>query len=333
MDSADVFDIPVPPGAIGRTLRAFLGDALPLEPEIVVTNLILNKHATINGEASDPRRVLRADDLISVRKIEAERNNPNVRTIPADVIYEDDYLLVVNKPAGCMVVRPRHSEICPFQHGILDYLRKSEEKRKAFQESRYRPRPVHRLDRDTSGAVIISKTAEAERHLFMQFQERRVKKEYLAVVTGELAEASSRIDARIAAHPDDLARMLIEERHGKPSETEVEVIERFRGFTLVMARPLTGRRHQIRIHLAHIGYPVLADVTYGGGSDLMLSSIKRGYRPKPDQPEKPLISHPALHAAAIGFRPVGSNTLIRIEAPLPSDMALVLKSLRKYAGR
>jgi RluA family pseudouridine synthase len=324
-------EFPVPSDAVGRTFRAFLGDALPLEPEIVVTRLILHGKATVNGEGSDPKRVLTRDDVISVAGIEKERRDPGVFTIRADPLYEDDHLLILNKPAGCTVVRARHTEICPFQHGVLAYLRESPETARAIRESRYRPRPVHRLDRDTSGAVIISKTREGELCLFKQFQERTVLKEYLAVVTGELHEPPPSVRASIANDPRDLARMLIEERGGKPSETALEALERFRGYTLVKARPLTGRRHQIRVHLAHIGYPILADETYGGGSELCLSNIKRGYRRKPDQPEKPLIARPALHAAAITFNPVGVDTPIRVEAPFPSDMNVLLKALAKYA--
>lgn len=330
MNSAEEICFTVPANAIGRAFRSFLGDALPLEPEIVVTHLILSGNAKINDEASDPKRQIQRNDVISVSHADQIRRELDVQSISADVIYEDDNILVANKPAGCNVVRPRHSEICPFQHGVLDYLKRSEKTAKTLHETLYRPRPVHRLDRDTSGAVIISKSSAAEHALFRQFQERTVEKEYLAVVTGEMEELMTRIDAPIADHPSDLAQMVIEERNGKQSETATEVIERFRGFTLVRARPLTGRRHQIRIHLAHIGHPVLADEIYGGGSELYLSSIKRGYRPKKDQEEKPLISRPALHSAAIVFVTVEGAPL-RVEAPLPDDMTVLLKALRKYA--
>jgi len=195
----------------------------------------------------------------------------------------------------------------------------------------YRPRAVHRLDRDTTGAVIFAKSRETELHLSRQFRERTIKKEYLAVLHGELLDDSGSVEAPVAAHEHELERVFVDERDGKEAVTPYEVVERFRGFTLVRAMPQTGRRHQVRIHFSHIGYPIVGDRVYGGGDALLLSSFKRGYRVKRGEEEKPILSRAALHASAVTFLPVAAATPVRVEAPLPRDFQVVLKMLRKYA--
>ena len=124
------------------------------------------------------------------------------------------------------------------------------------------------------------------------------------------------MEVPVAAHEHELERVFVDERYGKPAVTPYEVVERFRGFTLVRALPQTGRRHQVRIHLAHIGYPIAADRVYGGGSVVLLSSFKRGYRAKRGQEETPLLARPALHANALTFFPVAAAAPVRVEAPL-----------------
>lgn len=321
----------VPPDLAGQTLRVFVGDALPLEPENIVRQVIITGNVTVDGETSDPKRVLREGETVVVQNLSAVRHQHGADVVRAPVLYEDEHLLIFNKPAGCTVVRERSAETCPFQNGVLEHLRKSPAA-EAINRARYRPRAVHRLDRDTTGAVIVAKSRAGELHLFPQFQERRIVKEYLALVHGEMLKDADTIEAFVASEPGSLDRMSIDERHGKHAVTHYEVLERFRGYTYLRARPHTGRRHQIRIHLAHIGYPIVADRVYGGGNQMLLSSIKRGYRLRDkEQVEKPLIARPALHAAAITFLPVDAAEPVRVEAPLSKDMQVLLKMLRKWA--
>jgi 23S rRNA pseudouridine1911/1915/1917 synthase len=321
----------VPPPCAGQSLRIFLGDSMPLEPEDFIRQLIKAGRARLNGQPAVGKHPLAAGDVIVVDGLEAERKNYTTESVRSDVLHEDPDLIILNKPPGCTVVRERHSDLCPFQNGVLDHLRRSPESVAAALRDRYRPRAVHRLDRDTTGAIVVAKSRAAELRLFKQFQERTVLKEYLAVVHGAPAEDGGAIDAAIAESAGDLERMEIHPRKGRPSQTAWEVVERFRAHALILARPRTGRRHQIRIHLAHIGLPIIGDRVYGGGAQLLLSTIKRGFRTRGGQEEKPLISRPALHARALTFLPVGRDEPLRVEAPLPRDMETLLKMLRKYA--
>lgn len=329
---SDVIELTVPPAAAGQALRLFLGDSLPLEPEDFLRQAVLDGRVTLDGQAIFARQVMRAGEKVQVRGLDEARAEYKGEIARAPVLYEDEHVIVLNKPAGCTVVRERRSEICPFQAGVLAHLRASPQSAAAAMRARYRPRAVHRLDRDTTGSVAFAKSREGELSLAQQFQERTVRKEYLAIVCGEPAEDRGEIDAAISEKDGEIERMAVGERGGKQSLTQYEVVERFHGYALVRAEPKTGRRHQIRLHLAHIGHPVLADRLYGGGSELMLSSLKRRYRLAEGKREKPLISRPALHAAALTFLPVGSVEMRRVEAPLPRDMEVALKMLRKYAA-
>ena len=329
----DRMEFVVSAGEAGQRLNVFLGDSLPLDAESFLRHLVASGKVSVDGSPCNGRRTLRQGDTVIVAGLCSERRESHVRIVPVDVLYEDDHILALNKPAGCTAVRKRNAGACTFQDGILEYLRRSKTTFEAAMRARYRPRAIHRLDYDTSGAIIEAKTRAGELHLARQFQDRTIGKEYLAVVHGESLEDSGTIDAPIAAVPHDLARMRISEKSGKPSSTQYEVIERFKGFALVRAQPQTGRRHQIRIHFAHAGHPIVADETYGGGRELMLSSIKSRYRIRRGEAEKPLIARQALHANALTFLPVASPERLRVEAPPPRDFELLLKMLRKYARR
>jgi len=327
----DRVNLPVPPEAAGKPLRLFLRDALPLENESLLRHLMSTGKVLVDETRSSARRVLNARQIVTVLDLRMEREKFSVASLPPDVLYEDEHILALNKPSGCTVVPKRNSHSCAFQNGILEYLRASAKSLASAMDARYRPRALHRLDRDTSGVVLEAKLRPGELAIARQLQEHAIQKEYLAVVRGEPHSDSGEVSLPVADVAGDLSRMRVSLKTGKPSLTYYEVLERFRGFALVLARPYTGRRHQIRLHLAHIGHPIVADESYGGGAELRLSSFKRRYSRARGEAEKPLIDRVALHARAIVFVPVGATEPIRVEAPLPKDMQLLLKMLRKYA--
>lgn len=328
-DSTNSSAFPVPAESAGFRIGRFLGDVFPLDPEDLVRTLLADGKVVVNGAPAAPDRTVRAGETVIVRDFEATRSALRVDAAAPGLLYEDDHIVVLDKPAGCTVTRERNARGCPFQVGALRLIRASD-KAAGIVARRYRPRPVHRLDRETTGVIILAISREGELHLARQFRERTVQKEYLAVVHGELPDESGEMLEAIAADPRDIGRMKIDDRHGRPSATRYEVAERFRSFTRLRVWPRTGRRHQIRVHLSGMGFPVVADTTYEGLLP-MLSGIKRGYRHKRGQQERPLLARPALHAHAVTFLPVAGDTPLRVEAPEPTDIALLLKMLRKYA--
>ncbi|HAZ07981.1 MAG TPA: RluA family pseudouridine synthase, partial [Elusimicrobia bacterium] len=188
----------------------------------------------------------------------------------------------------------------------------------------------HRLDRDTSGVIIVARTAESHANINAQFEGREVGKQYLAVCRGSSEKERATIDLPLAPHRHVEGRMVVDRKNGKECVTELRIAERFDGYVAVEARPRTGRTHQIRVHLAESGLPLIADPLYGDGAPFFLSQIKRSFRAG-ELDEKPLLSRTALHAQSITIRHPQTLSELTVEAPLPKDIRSVLQALRKYA--
>jgi len=190
---------------------------------------------------------------------------------------------------------------------------------------------VHRIDKDTTGAVLVAKNLTTERRLRAAFAAGTVRKSYLALVEGEYpptSPAGELIDLPIGPDRRKSGRMHVDRQKGKPSRTRVRVEQCFRGYTLLRCEPLTGRTHQIRVHMAETGFPLVVDPIYGRRNALALSEIKRNYRPKRGATEAPLIDRLTLHAQRLRF-PCADGTFQQVEAPLPKDFTRVLKQLSK----
>lgn len=231
------------------------------------------------------------------------------------VLYEDEELLVLNKPAGISTIPER------YEVGIVSVL-------DVMKDSYPEIAAAHRIDKETSGVLVLCKTAESLRSLSDQFSRHLLRKVYHALVLGRPGEDEFVCEAFLQPDGDRKHRTLVR-KEGKVSLTRFSVIERFRTCTLVEALPETGRIHQIRAHLAHVGFPVLCDPLYGSGEPLFLSSFKRGYRPGADG-ERPLLPRLALHALRIEFTHPRDGREVRIEAPYPKDFSAALNQLRKY---
>jgi 23S rRNA pseudouridine955/2504/2580 synthase/23S rRNA pseudouridine1911/1915/1917 synthase len=242
-----------------------------------------------------------------------------------EILHDDADLACVNKPAGLATI-PGRAETDSALERLARQLGIP-----CAGTTDPRLRIVHRLDKDTSGVLLFAKHAAAQRHLSHQFQNNTIGKEYLALVAGRPNSSEGEIDAPIGADPTDRKRMAVVKHRGRPARTLWKLEETFRGFSLVRVLPKTGKTHQIRVHLAHIGLPLAIDPLYGAGTRAVcLSTFKRGYRAKPAYPERPLIERLTLHAEQLTLRRMSKESLTMV-APLPKDFQMVLKMLRKYA--
>lgn len=310
----------------GLELDEFLCLAFPLLGKRFLRKQVRQGNVLINGQPGVPSQRVRLDEVISIG-IEDEDEEAARLPEPAlelPLLYEDEHVFVVDKPSALGVEPDRWDPKLPSLIGALTQAA-------AEAENGSRPRLVHRLDKDTSGAVLVAKTLEAERHLREAFDSGDVRKHYLALVEGEypLEDGEDEvIDLPIGPGRKKSGVMCVSDS-GKPSRTRVWVERRFRGFTLLGCEPLTGRTHQIRVHLSATGFPLVVDPTYGRLRSLALSQIKAGYRPKRGRPEAPLISRLTLHARSIDFPCVETGARVRVEAPLPRDFERVLKQMAK----
>ncbi|HNQ23968.1 MAG TPA: RluA family pseudouridine synthase [Phycisphaerae bacterium] len=234
------------------------------------------------------------------------------------VLYEDETLTAFDKPSGLRVVPDRWDAdaVC-----LMDLVHRCGSP-EWFN--------VHRLDRDTSGVLLCAKTKDTLTALTDLFEMHRVEKRYVALTRGCPENSPIAITAALAADPQRPGRMCATPE-GKPSETVVEVVESWAcGHALLRAFPKTGRTHQVRVHLAHLGCPVVGDALYGDGRPLFLSDFKRGYKRRSDDPEPPLLSRLALHAQSLTLDHPVTHGPLTIESRLPDDLQFALKQLRRH---
>ncbi len=232
-----------------------------------------------------------------------------------EALYEDAALLAVNKPAGLLAVPDRWDKAKDNLVALLQAERPGQHLAN-----------VHRLDKNTSGVFLLAKNADAFRRLARQFRQRQTRKLYLALVHGDINGRERVIDQPIAPDRKRPGFSRIDSR-GKSACSLLRVREQFRGFALVEVEIESGRHHQVRVHCQQIGHPLVGDPDYGG-KPLLLSQLKRGYKMKPGEPERPLMARPALHAASV----VLVEPSVTITAPLPKDFEVALKYLRKFAA-
>jgi len=235
------------------------------------------------------------------------------------VIFEDDALLVFDKPSGLLVAPDRWDKKRVNLMGEV------------HAKLGHHVANVHRLDADTSGLLLCAKTKPALDVLSGQFQSKTVAKIYHALVVGAPALDDYTVDFVLKEDEGAPGRMCVVKKHGKAAVTQFKVLERFGAFALVECRPLTGRTHQLRVHLAASGTPILNDPFYGNDARLLLSDLKRGYKGRAD--EKPLITRLALHASELTVTHPVSREPLTVRSPLPNEFGVALKYLRKFRPR
>lgn len=245
------------------------------------------------------------------------------------VLFEDAHLLAVEKPARMLTSPDRYD---PQRPNLMKLLHAGIRDGKPWATARRLDylANAHRLDFETSGVLLLAKDKASLVKLASLFGTDRPAKQYVALVQGSPPEPAFEVDVPIGPHPHHVGRMHVDRTHGKKSCTRFEVLEAFRGYTWLRCRPVTGRTHQIRIHLRHVHLPIVGDTLYLG-KPLMLSSIKRGYRLKPGRTERPLLDSVALHAERLELPHPVTDQLIAIESPWPKDLRVALKYLRQCA--
>ena len=232
--------------------------------------------------------------------------------ISEHIIFQDENIVAVSKPSGMLTIPDREGNISLKNH---------------LQQSLGDVFTVHRLDKNTSGVVVFAKNENTHKQLSQLFEGRDVEKYYLGLVLGKPADLKGTIDAPIMEHPVTKG-MMVTNQKGKPSITDYEVLESFRFFSWLQFQIHTGRTHQIRVHMKHIGHPIVCDELYGDGKPVFLSSLKAKFKlSKNEEEERPILSRLALHSYRLSFKL--NQKEYDLEAPLPKDLRACLQQLRK----
>jgi 23S rRNA pseudouridine1911/1915/1917 synthase len=296
----------------GQRLDHFLVAQVPGQSRSQIQRLIKDGAILVGGKPSKPNYVTRAGDVVLVEVPEPGPATPQPEEIPIEVLFEDADIIVVNKPAG-MVVHPAPGHaggtlVNALLHHVDDLSGVGGE---------LRPGIVHRLDRGTSGVMVVAKNDASHREMSRQFHDREVEKEYVALVWG-LVHQGKRIDAAIGRDPNDRQKMSNRARHARSAVTRVTHSEFLNGVSYLHVAIATGRTHQIRVHLSGIGHPIVGDTTYGGVRRQMAAHLRPVLR----------LERPFLHARRLAFmHPTEAGRRLEFEAPLPEDLQSVLDDL------
>ena len=317
------YELTVDKESAGTRLDALLTQQLGAYSRAVLKRAIDAGHVSVNGQVRKPSLRLEAGQVVRVEQLETPATGPEPEAIPLDLLYEDDDLVAVNKPPG-MVVHPAKGH---WAGTLASALAHHFGENLSSTGGPTRPGIVHRLDRDTSGAIVVAKHDRAHELLAKQFADRTTEKVYEALVQGAPDRDADVIDEPIGPHPHVREKMAIRRDHpdARPALTKYEVVERFKRLAYIRCFPKTGRTHQIRVHLAHIGHPVLCDKQYGGRSKITRSELEGGL---PQEGETPLLERQALHARRLTIMHPMSGEELVFEAPLADDLAQVLEKLR-----
>ncbi len=328
--------------AHGWRVDHYLSRIFPNFSRVLFQKAIEQHSILVNGIPVKTSRKLRINDLISVRLPELPDRTLPPEDIPLNIVHEDDAIVVINKPPG-LIVHPGKGNYRGTLAGALQF----HFNRLSDVAGQLRPGIVHRLDRDTSGVLVIAKDNQVHHKLSGQFERREVRKEYFALARGVFELDCDEISTYIRINPKKREKMIVSEPIGnaRPAVTDYEVAKRFDGFTAVRLFPKTGRTHQLRVHLQHLGHPVVADRLYGGGSSLSVADLtSRSPRPRTlDEASPPseesaeaaatsdvLIDRQALHAFRLAFRHPQSGKPVEFEAPLPDDIRRTLAAIERH---
>jgi len=295
---------------------------------VMIQDIIKAGSVKVNGKPVKPSFKLSPGDKIDLTLPEQPSKEILPEDIPLDIIYEDQDLIILNKQAD-IIVHPARGNT----HGTLVNALVFYSDRLSSGTGEFRPGIVHRLDRDTTGVMVVAKNDTAQWKVAKQFERRQIKKTYLAIVHGTPELTADRISAPLGVHPRIREKYAIRPEIGKEAITFYEVIESFRGFSLLRLNPKTGRTHQIRVHLSYIKHPIVGDDMYGGKLIYpwqLQACPERSRRNSEPAAQDPVITRCALHASTLEFKHPTTDEMLKFEAPLPRDMQNLLDMLRKH---
>lgn len=327
MPANGAFSIQIKPSDEGKRLDVLLASLLSDCTRTFVAGLIVDEHVRVDGQPKKPAYRVKSGQKISGFIPPPVPVEFKPEPIPIDILYEDDHIVVVNKQPG-LVVHPAPGHFsgtlvngllyhCPNLGGIGGELR---------------PGIVHRLDKDTSGTLVVAKHDAALTNLSRQFKSRKVKKEYLALVHGNMKSPSGSIKLPIGRHPVDRKRMSTVSPRGRTAETEWKTREQFQGFALLEINLKTGRTHQIRVHCSALHHPIVGDKVYRP------RKLEKTIASDHQQSDKILqvlksVNRQMLHARRLSFQHPETGKVVLFESPLPEDMAQLIKKIRSLGSK
>jgi 23S rRNA pseudouridine1911/1915/1917 synthase len=297
----------------GKRLDIFIAHYEPHISRSKIQTMIRDGHALVNGKIEKPGYKAKLADTVTLDLPEKKTHEVRPEPIPLHVIYEDLHIIVLNKPPG-LVVHPAPGNYTGTLVNALLYHYGSLPSSGSGEQARERAGIVHRLDKDTSGVMVVARTQEALRSLSTQFKDRVVRKKYVALVAGVIKKGSGTIEVGLGRHVKERKKISVHTHQAREAITGFVVKERYANATLVEVEIKTGRTHQIRVHMAHIGYPVLGDRVYGGAKAMKLGGET--------------IVRQMLHAETLSLLHPDTRHPMTFSAPPPADMAEVIEKLR-----
>src|SRR6478609_8895163 len=325
-DLFEHFRFDVPKGQLLLRIDKFLMNMIPNATRNKIQNAATNGDIYVNDIPVKSNYKVKPFDLITIMLSHPPfENRVDPENIPLDIVYEDDALLLINKPPG-LVVHPGHGNYTGTLVNALAFHFEN-----LPMNSSERPGLVHRIDKDTSGLLVIAKTEAAMTHLAKQFEAKTSEREYIAMVWGNVKEDSGTIEGNITRHLKDRMQMTVtaDPEQGKPAVTHYKVLERFGYVTLISCQLETGRTHQIRVHMKHIGHPLFNDERYGGHLILKGTTCTK-YKQFVDNCFKAL-PRQALHAKTLGFVHPSTGEMMRFDTQIPQDMKDCIEKWRNYS--
>jgi len=308
-------------------LDKFLAQQIAELSRARVQELIAAGHVTVDGKRVKASHPVSPGETINVVVLKRAAPEMRAEDIPLQIVYEDADLAVVDKPAG-MVVHPAFANYTgTLANALLFHFDKL-----SGASGHDRPGIVHRLDKDTSGLLVVAKNDQAHARLAEQFREKSAQREYEAIAWGHLRPRRGRVETYLRRSEKDRTRIVVDAKQGRRAITNYEVIEQFAFASLVRLRLETGRTHQIRVHLTHLGHPVFGDPVYGGRSRQAASLSNKEQREQAAELLE-LMPRQALHARSLGFVHPRSGERLRFESPLPKDFELLLEKLRSGVAK